>query len=60
MCVLISTGRGVFIGPWRSSTDLAEVVTHQVVAERPSHVPGRKMSSANTHFLHRLDLPLLL
>jgi hypothetical protein len=31
---------GVFIGPWGSSTDLAEVVTHQVVAGQPSHVAG--------------------
>jgi hypothetical protein len=26
--------RGVFIGPWESSTDLAEAVTHQVVVGR--------------------------
>jgi hypothetical protein len=32
VCVLISTGRGVFIGPWGSSTNLTKVVTHQVVA----------------------------
>jgi hypothetical protein len=32
VCVSTFNGRGVFIGPWESSTDLAEVVTHQVVA----------------------------
>jgi hypothetical protein len=54
VCVLISTGRvGVFIGPWGSSTDLAEVVTHQVVASWPG-------IEASTDFLHRLGLPLLM
>jgi hypothetical protein len=38
VCVLISTGRVVFIGSCGSSTDLVEVVTHEVVAGRPSHV----------------------
>jgi hypothetical protein len=45
------TGRGAFIGPWGSSTDLAEAVTHQVVA-------GQQMSSASTNFLHRHSLPI--
>jgi hypothetical protein len=31
VCVLTFTNRWVFIGSWGSSTDLAEVVTHQVV-----------------------------
>jgi hypothetical protein len=30
VCVLTFTGRGLFIGPWGSSTDLAEAVTRQV------------------------------
>jgi hypothetical protein len=30
--------RGVFIGSWGSSNDLAEAVTRQVVVGRPSHV----------------------
>jgi hypothetical protein len=60
VCALISIDRGVFIRLWGSSTDLAEVVTHQMVAGRPSHVAGRPMSSASTDFLHSLDLPLLV
>jgi hypothetical protein len=60
VCVLISTGRGVFIGLWGSFTDLAKTVTHQVVVGRPSHVVGRPMSSASTDFLHRLGLPFLV
>jgi hypothetical protein len=60
VCVLISTGRGVFIGPWGSSTNLTKVVTHQVVARQPSHMAGRPMSLASSDFLHRLGLPLLM
>jgi hypothetical protein len=45
--------RGVFIGLWGSSTNLAEAVTHQVVA---SQLGGM----ASTTFLHRLGLPLLV
>jgi hypothetical protein len=54
------TGRGVFIGSWGSSTDLVEVVTHQVAADRTSHVAGWPMSSASTNFLHRHSLSLLM
>jgi hypothetical protein len=41
--------RGIFIGPWESSTNLAKVVTHQVVASQPNHVvgwPGGMVSTA--------------
>jgi hypothetical protein len=34
VCVSTFTGWGVFIGPWGSSTDLTEAVTHQVMAGR--------------------------
>jgi hypothetical protein len=40
VCRLSPVG-GVFIGPWESSIDLAEAVTHQVVAGRPSHETGQ-------------------
>jgi hypothetical protein len=61
-CVCVSTfiGRGVFIGPWGSSTDMAEAVTHQVVAGRPIHVVDWPISSASTNFLHRQSLSLLV
>jgi hypothetical protein len=36
--VLISTGRGVFIGVQGGVTDLVKLVTRQVVAGQPSHV----------------------
>jgi hypothetical protein len=52
--------RGLFMGPWGSSTDLAEAVTCQVVADRPSHVAGWPMSSASTNFLHSHSLSLLM
>jgi hypothetical protein len=52
--------RGVFIGSWGSSTDLAEVVTHQVVAGWPSHMAGQPGGMASTAFLHHLGLPLLV
>jgi hypothetical protein len=42
--------RGVFIGPRESSTDLAEAVTCQVVANRPSHVAVRLGGTASTAF----------
>jgi hypothetical protein len=35
VCVLISTGRGVFIGVQGGVTDLVKSVTHQVVAGQP-------------------------
>jgi hypothetical protein len=54
----IFTSMEVFIGPWRSSNDLAEVVTHHVVAGRPSHMASRPMTSVSTDFLHCLGLPL--
>jgi hypothetical protein len=60
VCVMTFSGRGVFIGPWGISTDLAEVVTRQVVASRPSHVAGRLISSASTDFLHCHSLFLLV
>jgi hypothetical protein len=40
--------RGLFIGPWGCSTDLAEAVTHQVAVSRPSHVAGRLGWTAST------------
>jgi hypothetical protein len=49
---------GVFIGPWGSSTDLAEAVTRQVTTGRPSHMAGQPMSLASNDFLHRHSLPL--
>jgi hypothetical protein len=57
---LTFTGREVFIGPWGSSTNLAEVVTHQVVTGRPSHMADRLMCFASTYFLHRHSLSLLV
>jgi hypothetical protein len=41
VCVLISTGRGVFIGVQGGVTDLVKSVTHQVVVGRPSHEVSR-------------------
>jgi hypothetical protein len=46
--VLISTSRGVFIGVQGGVTNLVKSVTHQVVADRPSHMAGRPWSSAST------------
>jgi hypothetical protein len=60
VCVLISTGRGVFIGVQGGVTDLVTLVTHQVVGGRPSHITGQPCDSASTNFLHRLGLPLLV
>jgi hypothetical protein len=60
VCVLISTGRGVFIGVQGGVTDLVNSVTQQVVAGRPSHVTGQPCGSASTDFLHLLGLPLLM
>jgi hypothetical protein len=59
--VLISTGRGVFIGVQGGVTNLVKSVTHQVVAGRPSHMAGRPWSSASTNlqlgisFYHLLE-----
>jgi hypothetical protein len=44
---LISTGRVVFIGVQGGVIDLVKLVTHQVVANRPSHVAGRPCSLAS-------------
>jgi hypothetical protein len=52
--------RGVFIGPWGSSTDLENLVWYHVVADRPSHVVGRPGGAVSTDFLHRLGLLLLV
>jgi hypothetical protein len=60
VCVLISTGRGVFIWVQGRVTDLVKSVTHQVVAGRPSHVAGQPCGSASTDFVHRVGLPLLV
>jgi hypothetical protein len=60
VCVLISTGRGVFIGVQGGVTDLVKSVTHHVVAGWPSHVAGWQCGSASTDFLHHLGLPLLV
>jgi hypothetical protein len=45
--------RRVFIGLWGSSVDLAEAVTRQVAAGRPSHMAGQSggMSSTTLVFL---------
>jgi hypothetical protein len=48
--VLISTGRGVFIGVQGGVTDLVKFVTHQVLAGWPSHVAGRPRGLASTDF----------
>jgi hypothetical protein len=48
VCVLISTGGGLVIGPWGSSTDLAEAVSHHVTAGRPSHMAERPGGMAST------------
>jgi hypothetical protein len=57
VCVLISTGRWVFIGPQGRVTDLVKSVTHQVVVGRPSHMVDRPCGLASTDFLHLLGLP---
>jgi hypothetical protein len=53
--VLISTGRGVFIGVQGGVTDLVKLVTHEVVAGRPSYMAGRPRGLASTDF--RLWIP---
>jgi hypothetical protein len=59
VCRLSLVG-GVFIEPWGSSTDMAEVVTHQVAVGWPCHMAGRQMSSVSTKFLQRHSLCLLV
>jgi hypothetical protein len=41
VCVLIFTGRGVFIGVQGGVTDLVKSVTCQAVDGRPCHVAGQ-------------------
>jgi hypothetical protein len=53
VCVSTFTTRGVFIGPWGSSIDLAEAVTHQMAISQPSHMADRQVSLASTDFLNR-------
>jgi hypothetical protein len=60
VCVSTFTSRGVFIGPWGSSTNLAEAVTRQVAVGRPSHMVGQSMSLVSTDFLHHHSLSLLV
>jgi hypothetical protein len=60
VCVLISTGSGIFIRVQGRVTDLVKSVTHRVVASWPSHMAGRPCGSTFTNFLHHLDLPLLM
>jgi hypothetical protein len=55
VCVLISTGRVVFIGVQEGVTDLVKSVTRQVVADRPSHMAGWPQGLASTNF--RLRIP---
>jgi hypothetical protein len=50
--------RGVFMGPWGSSTNLEKSVWCQVVAGRPSHVADRPGGADSTDFLHPLGLLL--
>jgi hypothetical protein len=60
VCVLISTGSGIFIRVQGRVTDLVKSVTHRVVASWPSHMAGRPCGSASTDFLHRIGLSLLV
>jgi hypothetical protein len=61
VCVaLISTSRRVFIGVQGGVTDLVKLVTHQVVADRLSHVTGRLRSSASTDLQSGIPLYRLL
>jgi hypothetical protein len=60
VCVLISTGGGVFIGVQGGATDMVKSVTHEVVASRPSHMAGQPCGLASTDFLHLLGLLLLM
>jgi hypothetical protein len=48
--------RGVFIGLWRNSTDLAEAVTRHVAAGQPSHVVGRALLTTTIDFEPRILL----
>jgi hypothetical protein len=60
VCILISTGRGVFIGVQGEVTDLVKSVTRKVVVGRRSHVAGLPCGLASTNFLHRLGIPFLV
>jgi hypothetical protein len=52
--VLVSTGRGVFIGVQEGVTNSVKSVTHQVVAGWPSHVAERPRGLASTDFQLRI------
>jgi hypothetical protein len=58
--VLISTGRGVFIGVQGGFIDLVKSVTHQVVVDWPSHVAGRSRGPFSTDFLIQIPCYRLL
>jgi hypothetical protein len=58
--VLISTGRGVFIGVQGGVTDLVKSVTHQVMVDRTSHVAGWPRDPASTNFWLRIPCYQLL
>jgi hypothetical protein len=53
-------GQGVFIGVQRGVTDFIKSVTHQVLADRPSHMAERPQSSASTDFQLRIPCYRLL
>jgi hypothetical protein len=54
--VLISTGRGVFIGVQGGVTNLVKSITRQVVAGWPSHVDGQLWSLVSTD--HQEGIPI--
>jgi hypothetical protein len=54
VCVLNSTGRGVFIGVPGEVTDLIKSVRHQVLAGRPSHMANRPWSSGSIDYQPRI------
>jgi hypothetical protein len=60
VCVLISTGRVVYIGVQGGVTDMVKSITHQVMTDRPSHVASCPCGSASIDFLHCHGLPLLV
>jgi hypothetical protein len=53
MCVLIFTGRGVFIGVQGEVIDMVKSVAHHVVA-------GQPCGSASIDILHSHGLPLVV
>jgi hypothetical protein len=48
--VLISTGRGLFIGVQGGVTNLVKLVTHQMVAGWPSHMAEHPRAPASNDF----------